>query len=189
MMTVEILSEAEADPASRPAITLEQLETQGGHSPMSDLGRIADLVPLDPLWRRLEDWIAWRWGERAVTWILEGPGEWAPRLKPCTVSTVEAWEDGAWVAVTLDPSPLGGFRLTRAGPYRIVAAVGDTGGPPPEIVEALRRMAFYAAELWHDPGGTMSSGAGDDVTTRNPAWPARMLHNCGAADLVRRWRA
>ncbi|MEM7529647.1 MAG: hypothetical protein AAF416_18585 [Pseudomonadota bacterium] len=181
---VDVLQETEDAPASRPAITLRQLPTEGGTGPLNELGRRAAEVPLGPLWARLEDWASYRWGERAVSWVVDGPGDWTPRLRPVvTFDTTEVWHDG-WTPVTLATTPLGGLELPGGGPYRIVATVGDTSTVPAEVEEALRRLAFFIADAWEAPGGITQI---DDLA-RPAAWPARAMHYSGAADLLRRYR-
>jgi hypothetical protein len=182
-MDVVILSEREADPASRPALPadlFDAVEAEGGGD-LTELVRMAKLVPLDPLWRRLEDWIAWRWGAREVVWLLEGPGAWPPRLRPYTIDATEVWAEG-WQAVTLAADPLG-LRLEE-GTYRITATVGTSDAPPPDVAEALRRLAMYTAQMHDHPGGSTGDGEG----TWLASWPARAIHYSGAADLLRKYR-
>ncbi|MEP0322868.1 hypothetical protein, partial [Bauldia litoralis] len=80
----------------------------------------------DTVWQRIESYVAHRWTPRNVMWIVEGPGEWAPPLTPATFIDESVWQDDAWAAVALSPSPLGGFVLPGCGPYRIDTTVGDT---------------------------------------------------------------
>ena len=36
--------------------------------------------------RRIEAYIAWRWGERPVEWVIKGEGLFIPPLKPVTIT-------------------------------------------------------------------------------------------------------
>ena len=46
----------------------------------SALSTAAAALDADMIWQRIEAYIAHRWTERDVTWIVEGPGEWHPPL-------------------------------------------------------------------------------------------------------------
>ena len=175
MTKAEILSETEGEPQTRPSI--------GGLSPAASA-----LAP-GLVWRRLEAWTAWRWGVRPVTWLAEGPGLFLPRIGPATLGQVEEWRDGAWQAVTADPSPLGGVYLPGATAYRIAADVGSTETVPPEVAEAYRRLAEYLGQVQGDdaPGATELQD-GDYSIRRPAAWAARALAYSGAADLLRGFR-
>jgi hypothetical protein len=188
-MTVEILSETEAEPASRPAMPADlfdkvQSESGGSLSLGMDLAR---QVPPEFIWPRLEAWMAWRWGARQVVWVVEGPGEWAPRLKPATLTATEIWRCGAWANVTLAAAPSG--YCLEAETYRLTATVGADETPPPAVQEAFRRLARFMASQWDDPGGITRTEDGSGYSAEQPAgWAARGIHYSGAADLLRGYR-
>jgi len=164
--------------------------------PATPSGLSTKAAALDPamIWARIETHIAHRWTPRAVVWIIDGPGEWVTPLTPATISTSEVWNGAAWISASLAASPLGGFDLTGAGPYRITASVG-VGTPPAPVNEAFKRLAEYIAggrDQLDEPGATSySTDIGGDLqwsVTRNAAWMARALQNSGAADLLRPYR-
>jgi hypothetical protein len=162
---------------------------------------------VETAWQRVESWIAHRWGERPVTFIVEGPGEWVPPLRPFTVYTIEAWIDNTWVSAVVAPSPLGGFCLDRIGPFRFIGDLGSTDEPPRAVKEAVFRLAEYycavddvspserplskfktSAEPVGDDGGAASIIATIEREQSNPNWIARAMQLSGAADLLRPWR-
>jgi hypothetical protein len=168
-MTPEVLSETEGEPSSYP--TLPGTFT----------------VDLSTVWKRLEGWTAYRWNERTVTWVVQGPGTWEPRLRPATIDTSEVWQDGGWVTTTLDPAPLGYALDSRT--YRIVATVGDTAAPPAIVQEAGRRLAEFLDQAGSDPvAGHTSVQDGDYSFDRPSGWAARAIHYSGAGDLLRGYR-
>lgn len=151
----------------------------------------AALIGTAKIWPRIESWTAYRWQERAVVWIVEGPGDWVPRLSPAAVNTTEVWESDAWQAATLSPSALGGYVLDGEGPYRFTATVGDTGTPPAAVQEAARRLAEYFAAASGEELRTAAAGSLSDLgfrMERTPNWLARAMQYSGAADLLRPWR-
>ena len=173
---VEILQETEGVPSSYPAKP-------------SGLSTEADALDTRTLWKRIESFITYRWNERTVTWIVQGPGWWQPRLQPVTVDTAEKW-DGEWVTVTLDPAPLG-YELDEAT-YRVTATVGTTDSVPSDLNEAYRRLAEYLVDDSYI-GRVATSGSRDlgdvSISSKRPeAWKAKALHQSGAADLLRRYR-
>jgi hypothetical protein len=153
------------------------------------------------IWQRIEAWTAYRWTEREVIWIAEGPGEWTPPLAPAAVSAVEIWSGSGWVAATPDASPLGGYVLDCEGPYRITATVGG-GDLPPAVERAFLRVAEYLtyAKSPNDPNAPLSAtqyswtgepdpdGRTGGTITRPTNWIAKALINSGAADLLRPYR-
>jgi hypothetical protein len=151
----------------------------------------AQALSQDLIWQRIEPYIAYRWSSRAVTWIVEGPGEWHPPLTPATVSTVEVWSRaGEWETATLDASPLGGYYLPCSGPYRFTATVGS-GTVPAGVTEAFRRLAEYMAANVSKPGATqeaITAGSVHIEHRRSASWMAQALQNSGAADLLRNYR-
>jgi len=146
-------------------------------------------------WQRIEPYIAWRFSPRAVTWIVEGPGEWLPPLKPATISAVEIWSGpDEWEAVTADASPLGGYNLPATGPYRFSGEVGSavTVPLPAVVAEAVIRLAEYLAAEPGSPGATSEKtdipGVINTEVSRLASWRARAMQNSGAADLLRPYR-
>ncbi len=167
--------------------------------------QVAKLV--DTAWQRVESWIAHRWGERPVTFIVEGPGEWVPPLRPFTAATIEVWSDSAWVETIVGPSPLGGFCLGSIGPYRFTGACGSTDEPPRAVKEAVFRLAEYFQGIDEIPAsqrplskfrtdaepfetdalpGTIIREVEREQPNAN--WIARAMQMSGAADLLRPWR-
>lgn len=173
------IKQNESAPDSYPAISTTEWSTA------------AAALSQDMLWQRIESYIAYRWSERDVAWIVEGPGEWHPPLTPATVSTVEIWSGAdEWEAVTLCASPLGGYFLPGCGPYRFTGTVGD-GDVPDNVTEAIRRLAEYMAQKPGKGGARSESIAAGSITianTRDPAWLAKAMQNSGAADLLRGYR-
>jgi len=178
----ETLKQDEAVPASYPATP-------------SGLSTAALAIAPAVIWARIEAYVSTRWTARAVVWTVAGPGDWEPLLTPATVSAVEQWTGSAWAAVTLNPSPLGGYCLNDAT-YRITAAVG--GGTVPEAVnQAYRRLAEYSSDAG-SPGPTKGRSGASSVSLdlgeyktsfdRAPTWLARAMSNSGAADLLRPYR-
>lgn len=172
------IKQSEAIPSSYPAAP-------------AGLSDAAAALNSSTIWQRIENYIAYRWTARAVSWVVEGPGEWVPPLAPATVSTVQIWDGGQWITETLTPSPLGGYQLDAVGPYRFDASVGS-GNAPAAVLEAYRRLAEYlAAEAKIDAGVTKTANVVGDLrieTERNVSWIARALINSGAADLLRPYR-
>jgi hypothetical protein len=169
--------QVEAVPATYPAVP-------------SGLSTAAAALDADMIWARIESYIAHRWTDRAVIWTVEGPGDWEPTVTPATITTTEIWQDNAWEAVTLNPSPLGGSVLPGCGPYRFTADVGS-GTVPAAVNEAFRRLAEYMAGEAGTPGASSSLTKVDvleESIDRNPAWLARAMQNSGAGDLLRPFR-
>ena len=167
-----ILSETEGQPSAWPSIT--------GF----------DDDALKPIWQRIESWIAYRWRSRSVAWVIEGPGDWTPRLTPFTLTTAERWDGSAWVAGELAAAPLG--YVVPAGTFRVTGTVGDTATPPPAVIEAVSRLAKYLADdTYQIAGASSQSESVGGVTVqhdRSAQWLARALSYSGAGDLLRPWR-
>ena len=172
-MTAVTLERVEGAPASYPA---------SGQSPEPDNARI--------VWQRIESYTAYRWSARAVLWIVEGPGEWVPLLTPFFLDTSYIWQDSAWVAVTLDDSPLGGSCLPGCGPYKFTGTVGEDGADVPDaVIEAFTRLSDYLIAARHRPG-LRAIGAGQVSATYNADETSysMALQKSGAADLLRPYR-
>lgn len=171
-MMAEILRLTEAAPATWPT---------------QPAGLSLDAAAIDSgvIWSRIEGWIAHRWGERSVEWIIQGPGLWAPRLRPIATPTFERWGGVSWVLTTAQPAPLG-YELD-GDQYRVTATVGTTDAPPATILEAYRRLAEYYADNTEDVGRT-SITDGDYSFDRSASAMARAMQYSGAADLLRGYR-
>jgi hypothetical protein len=121
----------EGTPETRPSITL----------PFSYLDLNA--AGREAVWQRIEAWVAYRWGSRSCTFIVEAGGSrraWRQPLHPFVVETVEAWTGEAWEAVTLAPDYAGGVVLGYADAYRFTGILGTDDTPPADVVEAYRRL-------------------------------------------------
>ncbi len=148
-------------------------------------------ISLDAIWPRLEMWCNVRWSPREVIWVIEGPVEWVPPLTPYDNLRVEIWQSGAWVNVTPEPSPFGGYCLTKSGPYRVTATVG-AGPVPPAAEEAIKRLVAYLEDDSAPAGITeyrvdMAETIEEEIH-RSPTHMARSLQNSGAADLLKPWK-
>ncbi|MCC3244211.1 hypothetical protein LG047_02545 [Methylocystis sp. WRRC1] len=168
------IREDEAIPASYPA-------APAGLSPE------AAALDSDFIWARIESHIRFRYTARAVSWIVEGPGEFAPPLSPATVSATEIWNGATWEAASLSPSPLGGYQLPGCGPYRFTASVG--GGPVTATAnEAYRRLAEYFSGVSLANGVRQETIEGIGSTEFDVNAVAKALVASGAADLLRYYR-
>lgn len=180
----EIVSESEALPDAYPATP-------------SGLSTAAAALDPQAIWQRIEAYMAHRFAERDVTWIVEGEGDWTPRLAPVALTSVERWNGSAWEAVTLAAGPYG-YCLPDCGPYRVVATVGSDDPVPGAVQEAYRRLAEYLAPQGVDgfldsrPGASSHSAKVmehlDVSFDRAPTWLARAMQYSGAADLLRPYR-
>jgi len=179
----ETVTETEALPELYPA-------------PPASLSTAAAALDPQAIWQRIEAYTAHRFTEREVSWVVEGEGDWNPRLTPAVLTSVERWNGEAWEAVILSPGPYG-FRLPAWGPYRIVATVGG-GDVPPAVEQAFVRLAEYLAPgdvdgfLDSRPGASSHSAKVmehlDVSFDRAPTWLARAMQYSGAADLLRPYR-
>jgi len=140
------------------------------------------------IWGRLEDWTRYRLAVRTVSFIAEGPGDWRPPLSPSTITTLEKWSGTAWEAVTLDPSPLGGYAL-ESETYRFTGTVGTSVVPEPFSLAFIRLAEYFAVISGDlDSFGVSRASDGDFSYERTPTWAAKAIHLSGAADLLRRFR-
>jgi hypothetical protein len=140
-------------------------------------------------WARIEAYTAVRYTSRTIVWVVEGPGDWEPPLRPATITTTERWTGSAFETVALDPSPRGGYSLPGEGPYRFSGTVG-AGTPPQPVIDAWVRLAQYLAQIGFDDVGVRSSNV-DGVASFEyapPSYRALALQNSGAADLLRAYR-
>lgn len=175
------------------AVTINQTEAAPQDYPATPRGLSTAAVAIaTTVWQRIEGYVAHRWTPRAVTWIVEGCGEWVPPLAPATISAIEVWSSAdEWETATPSPAPLGGFWLPASGPYRFTATVGD-GTVPAAVNEAFKRLAEYLAAQPGTPGAASEHTEVPGVLTtdvsRAPSWMARAMQNSGAGDLLRPYR-
>lgn len=175
------------------AVTIKQTESQPEeYPPAPSMNAAATALDAAMIWQRIEAYTAWRWSERAVEWIAEGPGCWEPPLSPATVTKAEIWRGDAWEELTLPAAPLGGFMLSGHGPYRFTATVGEEDADVPvSVKEAFRRLAEYSAQSKGKAGARSERiGAGSISLShsRSASWLAQAIENSGAGDLLRKWR-
>lgn len=156
------------------------------------LSAAAAALEADFIWQRIEAYTAWRWSERAVEWIVEGPGQWEPPLTPATIATAGTWRNEAWETLTVPVSPYGGYMLSGSGPYRFTGTAGDDDADvPAAVLEAFRRLAEYMAAKPGKPGATregVSAGSISLSYSRSASWMAQAMQNSGAGDLLRQYR-
>ena len=172
--------------------TLRTTEALPAAYPATPSGLSVAAAALSPamIWQRIEAYIAVRWTSRAVTWLVEGPGEWVPPLTPATIATKEPWTGTAWEAFTPRASPAGGYMLDCEKLYRFTGTVGS-GTVPEAVNEAFRRLAEYMAAGDDHHGATAFTANVGPVSisqSRNASWQARAMSNCGAGDLLRPYR-
>jgi hypothetical protein len=187
-MSATTIRQTEAIPATYPVADTY------AHRPFENppSGQDATDAVIDPMliWQRIEAYVAHRWTERDVEWIVDGSGDWTPPLTPADIVTTEIWQADGWQAITLAPSPYGGFMLPGCGPYRFVGTVGG-GSPPPElpeaVAEAFRRLYEYSrgiAEQFREDAAHLKEG--DNEVVRG--WTGKAIQLSGAADLLRPYR-
>lgn len=167
-------------------IALKEDEAAPAAYPAAPAGLSPEAAALDPafIWQRIESYIRVRFTARAASWIVEGPGEWAPPLSPATVSATEIWNGAAWETVALSPSPLGGYALPGCGPFRFIADVG--GGPVTATAnEAFRRLAEYFASVSQANGIRQETIEGIGSQEYDANATAKAMVASGAADLLR----
>jgi hypothetical protein len=175
------------------ATTIKQTESEPAEYPDAPEGLSAAAAALAPavVWERIESYVAHRWAERDVEWVVEGPGEWHPPLTPATIATVEVWSGaGAWEDCTPNASPLGGYWLPASGPFRFTGTVGPADVPA-TINEAYKRLAEYMAAKPGKPGArseSITAGSISIAHSRSDSWMASAMANSGAGDLLRPYR-
>ena len=178
------LKQQETIPAEYP--TVSPYPHWEDHGLEGSFGYVSTVEPA-VIWQRLESWIAYRWGERAVTWTVEGGSEWQAPLYPATITTVEIWESDDWAEVSLTVGPYGGLRTTEGETYRITATVGTSDDPPAAIVEAWRRLHEYSRGIAEQYKDEFADFEARD-RTRVAAFAAKAISLSGAADLLRPYR-
>jgi len=174
---VDLLSLDEGVPSSYPAL------------PSNVSTDAANAIDAATVWRRIDDWIRYRWNERDVTLVLRGPGNWIPSLQPFTVDSASVWNDStrAYESVTLKDAPVGYELDCKA--YKIEGTAGTTDTPPDIVQEAVRRLTEYLYQVMQDPAlGNTSATDGDYSFDRPANWAPRAIHYSGAADLLRAYR-
>lgn len=175
------------------ATTISQQEGEPYEWPDTPDGLSTEAAAIDAalVWGRIESHVCTRYSERGVTWVVEGPGDWQPPLKPAEIATVEEWRGASWVETTLDASPLGGFILKGCGPYRFTGTVGEDGAAVPAlVVEAFKRLAEFMAATSNMHGAGLRSESIPDIWQGefDQRARARALQDSGAADLLRNYR-
>ena len=175
---IELLSQSEGVPATYPDAP-------------SGLSTAAAALDKAMVWSRIEHYIAYRWGERSVTWVVKGEGDWLPPLTPYTVDTSEKWDGDAYESVTLDSAPVG--LMLDGETYRVTATVGSTDTPPAPVLEAYTRLAEYLAEdtrMGYQANSLSINlqGAASYDVRRPKDWHGHALQLSGAADLLRAYR-
>lgn len=169
---------------------LKQTETPpAAYKAVTGLSTAAAALDAGALWQRIENWIAYRWPKRAVTWIVQGSGLFVPPLADWSVTTIElAGQD--WEEADL------GYDVTgiwlEGETYRVRAQVGSDDDLPTAVAEAYRRLAEYLAEVDSMPAGVTrfseAIGPLNTTKTRLAHAKAQALQLSGAADLLRPWR-
>ena len=157
----------------------------------SGLSTAAAALDQAMIWQRIEAYIAHRWTEREVVWIIAADAgeELTPRLTPVNSHSAEIWDGSAWQAVTLLEGPEG-LCIPSGGRYRITASVG-AGDPPEAIREAFRRLHEYArgiAESWRAETAVYRNDSGQSGSQAPAGWAGKAIQLSGAADLLRSYR-
>lgn len=182
---VKLIKETEAIPASYPAV-IPYPHTNFDPITVQD-AQIDEAL----IWQRIEAYIAHRWTEREVIWIVAADAgeEWTPRLTPVVSHIAERWDGSAWQAVTLLDGPEG-LCIPSGGRYRITATVG-AGNPPESVLEAFRRLHEYArgiAESWKAETAVYRTDGGHGASQAPAGWAGKAIQLSGAADLLRNYR-
>lgn len=177
------------------AVTVKQTEALPSTYPPVDMTgwSVVSALNTSAVWQRVEAHIVHRFTPRAVEWVVEGPGEWCPPLRPTTITTAEIWNGSAWESIALSDSPLGGFWLSGAGPYKFSGTVGG-GDLPNAVLEAFKRLCEYLSQKKPDLGAGVRSrsfGLGGDLSETlsiDRDWTATAIDTSGAGDLLRQYR-
>ncbi|MGJ3230250.1 MAG: hypothetical protein ACFE0P_00455 [Oceanicaulis sp.] len=166
--------------------------------PDAPAGLSTEAAALDSasIWQRIEQWIAHRYTPRSVTFIfhsLEPKMLWDAPLTPISEASVQRWTGEAWEAVTLAPSPFGGYVTADRGLHQVTATVGADNAAPAAVLRAFARLAEYLADPAASPAGASSwsidlGGAFRESVRRPDNWLANALTLSGAADLLRPYR-
>jgi hypothetical protein len=72
-------------------------------------------------WARIEAYTAVRYTSRTIVWVVEGPGDWEPPLRPATITTTERWTGSAF-----ETSPL--IRRHAVGTHCLAKALTVSAG-------------------------------------------------------------
>lgn len=173
------------------AILIKQTETPpSAYKTVTVLSSAAAALDAGAIWQRIENWIAYRWPVRTVTWIVEGCGLFVPPLAQWDIDTIEK-AGTAWTTADLVYNVTGVW--LEGETYRVTAQVGSNDDLPDAVAESYRRLAEYLAEVDKTmPAGVMrfsdSIGPLTTTTTRATQAKAQALQLSGAADLLRPWR-
>lgn len=162
------------------------------YKPVTGLSDAAAALDAGAIWQRIENWIAYRWPVRTVSWVVTGRGLFVPPLAEWAVLTIhQATSDAMWEPVDLKHGAAGIW--IEGGMYRVNADVGSNDDLPAAVAEAYRRLAEYLAEVDNSmPAGVTrfseAIGPLTTTTTRAAHAKANALQLSGAADLLRPWR-
>lgn len=171
-------------------ILLKQIETPPiAYKAVTGLSTAAAALDAGVVWQRIENWIAYRWTKRPVTWIVEGCGLFVPPLADWSITGIDK-AGQEWEEADL------GYGVTgiwlEGETYRVRAQVGSDDDLPAPVAEAYRRLAEYMAEVDCMPAGVTrvseSVGQLTSSMTRAATSKAQALQMSGAADLLRPWR-
>lgn len=179
-----------AVPVSADVTLIKQTETAPStYKAVTGLSTAAAALDAGAIWQRIENWIAYRWPKRPVTWIVEGSGLFVPPLADWTVTAIDVAGE-TWQETELRHN-VTGIRLEGAT-YRVRAQVGSDDDLPAAVAEAYRRLAEYLAEVDSLAAGVTrfseAIGPLTTSTTREAHAKAQALQLSGAADLLRPWR-
>ena len=144
----------------------------------------------ESIWKRIEAYVVWRWGQRQVEWIVHGQGVFVPPLKPVTITSVDRFGSD-WEPYQPSRTPFG-IELPE-GYYRLQGIAGLNVEPPSDVLEAYTRLSEYLAEIKGEGhmGATSVEDAvpGVSFNIRRPAQAlSRALEYSGAADLLKAYR-
>ncbi|RRD41126.1 hypothetical protein EII18_10710 [Comamonadaceae bacterium OH3737_COT-264] len=153
----------------------------------------------EAIWRRIEQYIAVRWGVRTVQWIIRGPGLFVPPLHPTTITSVERFNNygssaappGGWVTHKPIRTPFG--VEVPPGYFRLQGSAGHDETPPADVLEAYSRLHDYLSAIKAEGSSGITSHTdavpGVSRTVHRPAQAmARALEYSGAADILKAYR-
>lgn len=144
----------------------------------------------EAIWRRIEQYIAYRWGVRTVEWVVKGPGLFTPPLKPVTITATEKWVADEWIPCSLLRTPFG--ISTGSAFYRISGTAGESEPVPADVLEAYERLRDYVKSIKDDDyqiGSSTDTVGGVTHSVRRPtAAMSRALEYSGALDILKAYR-
>lgn len=155
-------------------------------SPASRWGEYLD----EAIWKRIEAYVVWRWGQRQVEWVVHGEGLFVPPLKPTTITTVERFGSD-WEPYQPARTPFG-IELPE-GYFRLQGIAGLNVEPPADVLQAYTRLVEYLDGIREEGHvgavNVTDSLPGVSLSVRRPAQAlARALEYSGAADLLKAYR-